>query len=80
MTAISALYTRETGFRDDQREPVPVTILGFVYGEYEPGYQSSGSKRSTLAIIAGADGRIFEAELRHLRFRPAPLETDGEAR
>lgn len=78
MTPISALYTRETGFRDDHREPVPVTIIGFVYGEYEPGYQRSGSKRCTLAIVAGEDGYIFEAELRHLR-RPAPIE-DGEAR
>jgi hypothetical protein len=72
----TALYTRETGFRDDRREPEPVEILGVVYGEYEPGYMASGSKRSVLAIVAGADGHIFPAELRHLRYRHAKSEAD----
>jgi len=72
---VQAFYTRETGFRDDHRDPEPVTILGFVYGEYEPGYKVSGSKRCTLAVVAGRDGRIFEAELRHLRVPPKSQES-----
>lgn len=68
MNAIQAEYTRRTGFRDSDYPPEVVTILGFVEGTYEPGYQRSGSKSCTLAIIAYENGRLDKAELCDLRY------------
>jgi hypothetical protein len=70
MTEIIAEYTRRTGFRDSDSPPEVVTILGFVEGTYEPGYQRYGSKNCTLAIIAYEDGRLDKAELCDLRYTP----------
>lgn len=70
MNVIQAEYTRRTGFRDSDYPPEVVTILGFVEGTYEPGYQRHGSKSCTLAIIAYEDGRLGQAELCDLRYMP----------
>lgn len=64
---MKALLHRPSGFADRTMAPVSVTIVGFVYGEYEPGYQRSGIKKCTLAIIADDAGYLSTAELPHLK-------------
>ena len=62
-----AEYTFISGFRDSNYEPELVDVLGFVFGEYDPGYQRSGSKKCVLAIVADESGRIFQTELHQLK-------------
>ncbi|MCV9960794.1 hypothetical protein OIU34_02680 [Pararhizobium sp. BT-229] len=71
---MKAIYQPRSGFSDHEIAAEHVTILGFVVGEYEPGYMRSGSKKCTLAIIAFEDGRIRETELSALRY-VAPADT-----
>ncbi len=65
---IKATYTPRSGFSDREHSAIDVTILGFVFGEYEPGYMRSGTKECVLAVIALPDGRIIHAELSMLLY------------
>jgi hypothetical protein len=80
MNAIKAEYTRRTGFRDEDVRPEVVTILGFVEGTYEPGYQRYGSKSCTLAIIAYEGGRLDKVELCDLRYIRQGQAKEGEGK
>lgn len=62
---IKASYTKRTGFSSDY-EPETVHILAFVEATFEPGYQRSGTKRSTVAVIVDGHGRLTTAELSEL--------------
>ena len=79
MNTIKAEYTRRTGFRDSDIQPEVVTILGFVEGTYEPGYQRYGSKNCTLAIIAYEGGRLDKVELCDLRYIRQGQAKEGES-
>lgn len=74
-----AIYQPQSGFSDYEIPAKEVTILGFVYGEFEPGYWRSGSKRCTLAVIALEDGSLREAELSSLTYLDAPRINPSEA-
>ena len=64
-----ALYQPRTGFSDSHSYMEEVTILGFAVADIEPGYQRSGRKRCTVAIIADKNGRLSQAELCDLTYQ-----------
>lgn len=67
---MKATYQPKSGFSDYEIPAREVTILGFVTGTYEPGYQRS-SKTAALAIVADEDGRLIQSELQFLRYIPS---------
>jgi hypothetical protein len=64
-----ALYQPPPGFRGSEREPVSVTILGFVEATIELDYERHGSKRCIVAVVADEAGRLITAELSHLNMQ-----------
>jgi hypothetical protein len=72
---LKAIHSPRSGFSDWELPAREVTIAGFVFGEFYPGYQRSDTKRGTLAIVFNDKGELFEAELFDLRIvREAPHE------
>lgn len=65
---MKAIYSPKSGFSDHTPPKEKVTILGFVFGQYEPGYSTRRSQPSTLAIIALETGAIIECELQFLKY------------
>lgn len=64
---MKAIYKPKSGFAATL-PPKAVTILGFVYGDYEPPYWKTGSMKCTMAIVAFDDGSIIESELSSLQY------------
>lgn len=63
---LKAKYHPRSGLRDYDLPVQNVIIVGFLYGEYDHGYQAHGNKRCTLAVIVDENGHISQAELNDL--------------